>query len=299
MSIREYEFILRPVLDEARNKKMRVCPVGGFVRDILLNIKTDDFDFVVEGETKDIAKEVLIKLRGKNFKYFPKFGTASFEFSGGRVDFARAREEFYPVPGKHPEIKFIDKIELDLKRRDFSINAMALEIDDSMNIRIIDLFDGLKDTKEKKIRVLHLGSISDDPTRILRAIRLKLKLKFEISKETLESLEMAKENQAFKNVSGDRYWSEIKIASRENLLYEFIIELDKLSVLFSINPELSLSQKEKEKLAKIKKTTTEDEKLAELLTIYFERSPYTGYEIMKFFKVSKTLEKLTLEKLKS
>ncbi len=298
MNIREYEFILRPVLEEAREKKMRVCPVGGFVRDIMLNIKTDDFDFVVEGDTKDIAKEVFKKLKGKNFKYFPKFGTASFEFSEGRVDFARAREEFYPVPGKHPEIKFIDKIELDLKRRDFSINAMALEIDDGTNVRIIDLFDGLKDIKEKKIRVLHLGSISDDPTRILRAIRLKLKLKFEISKETLESLEIAKENQSFKNVSGDRYWSEIKIASRENLLYEFIIELDKLSVLFSINPELSLSSKEIEKLGKMKNMPP-DEKLAEFLTIYFERSPYTGYEIMNFFKVSKTLEKLTLEKLKS
>lgn len=298
MNIREYEFILRPVLEEAREKKMRVCPVGGFVRDIMLNIKTDDFDFVVEGDTKDIAKEVFKKLKGKNFKYFPKFGTASFEFSEGRVDFARAREEFYPVPGKHPEIKFIDKIELDLKRRDFSINAMALEIDDGTNVRIIDLFDGLKDIKEKKIRVLHLGSISDDPTRILRAIRLKLKLKFEISKETLESLEIAKENQSFKNVSGDRYWSEIKIASRENLLYEFIIELDKLSVLFSINPELSLSSKEIEKLGKMKDMPP-DEKLAEFLTIYFERSPYTGYEIMNFFKVSKTLEKLTLEKLKS
>jgi tRNA nucleotidyltransferase (CCA-adding enzyme) len=298
VNIREYEFILRPVLEEAREKKMRVCPVGGFVRDIMLNIKTDDFDFVVEGDTKDIAKEVFKKLKGKNFKYFPKFGTASFEFSEGRVDFARAREEFYPVPGKHPEIKFIDKIELDLKRRDFSINAMALEIDDGTNVRIIDLFDGLKDIKEKKIRVLHLGSISDDPTRILRAIRLKLKLKFEISKETLESLEIAKENQSFKNVSGDRYWSEIKIASRENLLYEFIIELDKLSVLFSINPELSLSSKEIEKLGKMKNMPP-DEKLAEFLTIYFERSPYTGYEIMNFFKVSKTLEKLTLEKLKS
>ncbi|MDT7906615.1 MAG: hypothetical protein RRA63_01015 [Candidatus Calescibacterium sp.] len=288
--IEKYDFVIKPVLEE--KGEIRVCAVGGFVRDIILKKPVSDFDFVVEGNPEPLAMKLFGRLMGKNLKKYEKFGTIGFEFFGGVIDFARAREEFYPVPGKHPKVFFVDNIERDLKRRDFTINAMAMEIDPSKDYKVIDLFGGIEDIKKRKIRVLHRKSISDDPTRILRAARLKVVLDFEIAEETLESLELAKEIGAFKNVEGDRFWSEIKIASKTPKFSDFILELDRLSVLFSINPALSLGEKEKSKLKELDKLEDNDLKLAKFLLIYYERSPELGYEIARFFKVSKKIEKL-------
>ncbi len=291
--IENYNFVIKPVLEE--KGEIRVCAVGGFVRDIILKKPVDDFDFVVEGNPEPLAMKLFKRLKGRNLKRYERFGTIGFEFPGGTIDFARAREEFYPVPGKHPEISFIDNIERDLKRRDFTINAMAMEIDPKSDNKIIDLFGGLEDIKKRKIRILHKKSISDDPTRILRAVRLKLILDFEIAEETLESLEIAKHIGAFKNVDGDRFWSEFKLASKTPKFSDFILELENISVLFSINPILSLGEKEKSKLKDIDRLEDKDLKLAKFLIIYYERSPTIGYEITKFFKVSKKILKIIAE----
>jgi len=291
--IENYSFVIKPVLEE--KGEIRVCAVGGFVRDIILKKPVDDFDFVVEGNPEPLAMKLFRRLKGRNLKRYERFGTVGFEFSGGTVDFARAREEFYPVPGKHPVISFIDNIERDLKRRDFTINAMAMEIDPKSDNKIIDLFGGLEDIKKRRIRVLHEKSISDDPTRILRAVRLKLTLNFEIAEETLKSLEIAKDIGAFKNVDGDRFWSEFKLASKTPKFSDFILELENISVLFSINPTLSLGEKEKSKLKDIDRLEDRDLKLASFLIIYYERSPTIGYEISEFFKVSKKILKIIAE----
>ncbi len=316
----EYKYILDVVFDQWEKEKKRlnleksarVCPVGGFVRDILCGVKTDDFDFVVEGEVRELAREVMKRLGGRNFKHFDMFGTASFELpEGSRVDFARAREDFYPIPGKHPLIKFVDNVEKDLGRRDFSINAMAIDMTKA-EPRLIDPFGGFDDLKRRQIRVLHKMSISDDPTRILRAVRLSLKLKFDIHEDTITSLEIAKKNGAFRNVSGDRFFSEIKIASKEKNFFMFILKLDELSVLFSIHPALSLSERQREKLIKMsdleeicsdkgicsdKENIHTDEenklgsasKVAYFLSLYYLLCPSTLEEIMNFFNVPKSI----------
>jgi len=169
--------------------------------------------------------------------------------------------------------------------------AISFEFGKDISAELIDLFGGEKDIKEKKIRVLHPLSISDDPTRMLRAVRFSVKLGFSISEETFESFEIAKKSSAFFNVSGDRFFSEIKIASHEEKFLDFILKADEISLLFSINPALPLREKEKEEiLKKLPNIKDADEKVAFFLSIYAKRKENSSFEIFRFFKVSKKIK---------
>ena len=289
----KYSHVLLPISEESKKKGVRVCCVGGFVRDILMRKETKDYDFVVEGEVKKLGKTLLRRFKGKNFRYIERFGTASFEFGyDERIDLARAREEKYPKPGEHPIVTFIDDVERDLGRRDFTINAMAIEYTEGISSAyLIDPFGGEKDLMEKKIRVLHPLSISDDPTRMLRAVRFSAELGFEISEETMESFEIAKKGEAFPNVSGDRFFSEIKIASRGNKFLDFLLKADEISLLFSINPALPLREREKEELRKkMPAMNSPEEKVALFLSVYVRRKEPESFEILNFFRVSQRIK---------
>ncbi len=291
--LRKYSHVLLPISEESKKKGVRVCCVGGFVRDILMGKETKDYDFVVEGDVRELGKTLLKRFKGKNFRYIERFGTVSFEFgSDERIDLARAREEKYPKPGEHPIVVFIDDVERDLGRRDFTINAMAIEYtEDLSSAYLIDPFGGEKDLMEGKIKVLHPLSISDDPTRMLRAVRFSVKFGFLISEETMESFELAKKTGAFSNVSGDRFFSEIKIASRERNFLDFLLRSDEISVLFSINPSLPLREKEKDELRKkMPEMNSPEERVALFLSMYVRRREPESFEILSFFRVSRKIK---------
>ncbi len=298
LSVRRYSDVISAVIKEIE-RKMRICLVGGTVRDFILGeVDVCDFDFVVEGDVISVGRELFRKLRGKNLKYSEYFGTLSFEFQGGlRIDLARARKEIYPIPGKHPKVTFVDNIEQDLGRRDFTINSIAVEISGDIkkgdfSLKIIDPFGGIEDILKRKIRVLHRNSIADDPTRILRAVRFSKKLNLEIAQETIESLELAKKIGAFHNVQGDRFFSELKLGAYDTSFFDFILELDRLSVLFSIRPELPLSSEMKKKLEAVKNLDNADERIALFISIYYTRSfPDRFQKIVEYFKVSKKILK--------
>ena len=172
--------------------------VGGAVRDLLLGRARADLDLVVEGDAAALAARL-----GATTAEHERFGTAKVVLEGHEVDLAGARRETYPEPGALPVVGPADSIEQDLARRDFTINAMALSLDDPAEP--IDPHGGRADLDAGLLRVLHPGSFADDPTRALRAARYAARFGFALESETerlLRATDLA-------TVSADRRRAEL------------------------------------------------------------------------------------------
>lgn len=150
--------------------------VGGVVRDEILGLESLDTDFCYEGNAIEFAQGMNITKTNLDF------GTVRVETSFGEIDIASTRTEIYPKAGHLPIIEKIGcSLVEDLKRRDFTINAMAKN---TLTGEIIDQFNGLEDIKNKKIRVLHNDSFIEDPSRIIRALKFSVRFGFELEQNT-------------------------------------------------------------------------------------------------------------------
>ena len=169
---------LKPVVDEARKRGIPLYIVGGPVRDWILKRPTFDLDLTVVGEPDPIA-DVCAKLTGGKVEAFGRFGTRRvIGRSRFRVDVATTRAERYSEPAALPEVTATGvTIEQDLFRRDFTINAMAIRLDDDSR-KLVDPYGGLRDLKARTLRVLHSASFRDDPTRVFRAARFLARLRY-------------------------------------------------------------------------------------------------------------------------
>jgi tRNA nucleotidyltransferase (CCA-adding enzyme) len=174
--------------------------VGGAVRDLLLGGTRADLDVVVERDAAEIAA-----LLGAEPHSHERFGTASVDLEGTRVDVARARRETYPHPGALPDVEPAT-LRDDLRRRDFTVNAMALPL--LGQPKLIDPHGGQADLHAGLLRVLHSESFVDDPTRSLRAARYAARLGFAIEPETLRLLNAIDVDLG--SVSADRILAELK-----------------------------------------------------------------------------------------
>lgn len=187
--------------------------VGGAVRDLLLGRERADVDLVVVGD----AAELAAKLGAEPVEH-ERFATAKVELDGHELDIASARTEAYPEPGALPSVAPATTIEDDLRRRDFTINAMALPLGGDR--QLIDPHGGRADLEAGLLRVLHLGSFVDDPTRALRAARYAARFGFELERETAELLKAAD----LSTVSADRREAELlRLASEEEALRGFAL----------------------------------------------------------------------------
>jgi tRNA nucleotidyltransferase/poly(A) polymerase len=168
---------LKPIAEEARRRRLPLYMVGGPVRDWLLGRSTFDLDLSVVGDPDPIAK-VCSRLVDGKVEPFGRFGTRRVIGRGRfRVDVATTRAERYAEPAVLPEVvETAVPIETDLFRRDFTINAMALRLDDGSR-RLVDPYGGLRDLKSRTLRVLHPASFRDDPTRVFRAARFLARLR--------------------------------------------------------------------------------------------------------------------------
>ena len=152
--------------------------VGGVVRDEILGFQSLDEDFCFEGNAIEFAQKNGLNVIKTN----SDFGTVRVAADGKLIDIASTREETYPKKGHLPAVSNIGcPLKDDLKRRDFTINAMAKRTTDG---ELIDYFNGLKDIENKTLRVLHKGSFIDDPTRIIRGLKFSVRFGFELSEET-------------------------------------------------------------------------------------------------------------------
>jgi len=189
--------------------------VGGFVRDLFLNLPTTDLDIVVEGNGILFAECLSKYLDTVKLTRHKEFGTAGIVLADGtRLDIAGTRREDYDHPGALPVVEE-SSLKDDLFRRDFTINAMALCLNTPRFGEVIDYYGGLRDLKQGQIRFLHNLSFIDDPTRILRAIRFAGRYNFKISKITNDAVYTALEAGVLAKVSVERFTEELMLIYAE------------------------------------------------------------------------------------
>lgn len=169
--------IFKPLAAEARAQGVPLYAVGGPVRDWLLRKPSFDLDLAVPGDPGRVAAAAA-KLLGGRVETFGRFGTRRIVSKGKfRVDVATTRVESYPEPACLPVVEKTGvPIELDLFRRDFTLNALAVRLDDGSN-ELVDAHGGAKDLEDRVLRVIHPASFRDDPTRVFRAARFLARLK--------------------------------------------------------------------------------------------------------------------------
>ena len=216
--------------------------VGGFVRDLILEVKNFDLDIAVEGDGIKFAEDFSAKLKARFIRH-KRFGTATVTINPVlKVDIATARKEFYPQPASLPVVSS-GTLKDDLFRRDFTINAMAISIAKKDFGRLIDFFGGRDALLHKEIRILHNLSFIDDPTRILRAIRFEKRYNFKFQAQTLEALKEAVRLKMLEDVGKQRLRDEMILILKEAHPLRQIRRIQELAGFGFIKPKLSLTLK--------------------------------------------------------
>ena len=229
--------LLRTIGEKASGLGFQAYAVGGFVRDLILQKENYDIDVVVEGDGIRLAK-ALAQEKNCQVRVHRKFGTATLTFPRGhRLDVATARLEYYEHPAALPRVE-LSSIKLDLYRRDFTINALAIRLNSDHYGELIDFFGAQKDIKEKVIRVLHNLSFVEDPTRAFRALRFEQRFGFQIAKHTQMLLENAARVGLFGQLSGRRLFRELVLCLSEDRPFAVIKRLGDYGLLKFFHPRL-------------------------------------------------------------
>jgi tRNA nucleotidyltransferase (CCA-adding enzyme) len=210
--------------------------VGGAVRDLLRGEDPKDVDIAVEGDARSAARAVAERL-GSDAREYERFGTATVETAEGTYNFAGTRQESYDSPGELPRVSPAPLAD-DLRRRDFSINAMALGLSGDDLGHLYDPCGGLADLEAGVVRVLHERSFLDDPTRLLRAVRYAARLGFGLDPETERLAREAVAADALSTVSGNRIGTELEALLEEAETPTRIELLRDLEIHSALHPEL-------------------------------------------------------------
>ena len=217
-----------------------VYVVGGFVRDLLLKHPNFDVDLVVEGDGVAYAAE-LARIYGGRYKSHPKFKTAVVILPDGqRVDVATARLEYYEYPAALPTVE-LSSIKMDLYRRDFTVNALALHLSPERFGDLVDFFGAQRDIKDRVLRVLHSLSFVEDPTRIVRAIRFSERFGFRIGGQTDRLIKNAVRHSFFHKLSGSRVMHELRLIFEEKTPLSCLRRMQDYKLLAAIHPLLALT----------------------------------------------------------
>ncbi len=225
---------LKKVKTQASKRGERLYLVGGAVRDLLLGNKSYDLDLAVEGDAISLAQELTDSEISKITAH-DRFKTAKIYWKDYSIDIATTRRESYSCPGALPRVE-PGNIADDLFRRDFTINAMAIDLSSDNYGNLIDYYGGFSDLKDGLVRFLHTGSFRDDATRIWRALRYEQRLGFELEYNTKR---MLKQNiTMLKTISGSRIRYELECIFKEDQPEKVFLRAQELSVIRSINPAL-------------------------------------------------------------
>ncbi len=219
-----------------------VYVVGGMVRDLLLRMDNLDMDIVAEQDGIEFAR-ILAERVGGRYKAHAKFATAVLIFPDGfKIDVATARTEYYEHPGALPIVEQ-SSIKQDLYRRDFSINSLAIQLNQKHFGRLIDFFGGQQDIKNKVIRVLHSLSFVEDPSRVFRAIRFEQRFDFRIGKYTMDLIQHSKQRRLCDRLAGGRLMQELVMIFEEKNPAKAIIRMGKLELLHFIHPAIKANKR--------------------------------------------------------
>ena len=237
------------IAETAREHRVRAYLVGGLVRDLLLERDNRDVDLVVEGDGPHFARLLRDRLGGRVREHRPFMTAVLVDDDGFHIDVASARSEFYRAPAALPEVR-TSPIRQDLYRRDFTINTLAIRLGPEEGPELIDFFGGRRDLEDRVLRVLHSLSFIDDPTRVLRGVRLECRLGFTLSPETLRLVELALAEGVFERLSGPRLRDElIALLNDPATALKGVERLAELGLLPVIHPRLRCDRATREKLA--------------------------------------------------
>lgn len=235
---------------ESAARGFRLCLVGGPVRDLVLGRPVGDVDLLLEapGQSREIAAELARSCLPEAVKVvgYGRFGTARLELGAMKLDVALARTERYRSAGALPTVEAAT-LEEDLFRRDFSANALAMDLSSDAGgtrMPLIDPTGGLKDIAERRLRILHDQSFHDDPTRALRAARIGARLGFGLDRGSRARLRRALSEDVLAPVSGDRIRREFeKVFSDPTQGLDPVLALrhmDRWGLLKAVDPGLTL-----------------------------------------------------------
>ncbi len=233
--------IFKTVSEVCAREKVSGFVVGGYVRDLLLDRPSVDIDFVILGEGMSIAEKVAAELSAGPVVLYKNFGTAAFPFEGLDIEFVGARKESYDRNSRKPVVEN-GTLEDDQNRRDFTMNALAISLAGSSFGEVIDPFDGMADLQKKIIRTPLDPAItfSDDPLRMMRAIRFATQLGFQIEKTALDAITNGAERLDI--ISAERITDELNkiiLADKPSVGFKLLFDTKLLHRFF---PEMVLLQ---------------------------------------------------------
>ncbi len=252
--------MLHRLAEEAARIGMPLYLVGGVVRDLLLGQPGSEFDIVVEGDALRLARSLASKFGGKLIQH-EKFGTAKIDIGKwhwnheitfgeqplSSLDLVSARSETYRHPGALPTVG-PGNITDDLRRRDFTINAMAVRLDGDSYGTLRDDFEGRHDLELGLVRILHPGSFLDDPTRMYRAVRYEKRYGFRLASETQALIPTAR--PLIDKISAQRIRHELDRMLEEPNSSEMLARLAELDLLQPIHPALSFDENVQQRMIK-------------------------------------------------
>jgi putative nucleotidyltransferase with HDIG domain len=225
-----------PIITEvAQERKVAVYVIGGYVRDLLLNRKSKDIDFLIIGNGIEFAEAVALKIGNKTaVNVFKNFGTAMLNYKGWEIEFVGARKESYRNDSRKPIVED-GNLQDDQNRRDFTINTLAISLAKINYGKLIDPFDGMKDIEQKLIRTPLEPNVtfSDDPLRMMRAIRFAAQLNFKIDAAALQAITENKER--IQIVSKERITDElnkIMLSGKPSIGFEHLFNTGLLQIIF-------------------------------------------------------------------
>ncbi len=274
--------LLRRAGEAAQEMDISLYAVGGSVRDLILGQPNFDVDLVAEGDTVALAKRLRQEYGGRVISH-GRFGTAKWFLPDeeklqkalgvgagtidlGSLDFATARAEFYTHPSALPTVES-GSIKLDLLRRDFTINTLAVRLNPDRWGELLDFYGGMRDLEQGVIRVLHSLSFIDDPTRILRAVRFEQRFGFHIEPRTEELIGNALD--LLERVSGARLRHELELILREHEPEKALRRLGELGVLPYLNPEFHYDSWVEEKFQALRDRTEQVPPPGAIELLYF------------------------------
>ncbi|MBW2709758.1 MAG: CBS domain-containing protein [Deltaproteobacteria bacterium] len=242
--------LLEKLGDVADSLGYGIYLVGGLVRDIFLKFENLDVDVVIEGNGIKFARE-FAKKHSARVRSHQKFGTAVLIFKDGfKVDVVTARIEYYKSPGAPPIVE-TSSLKLDLYRRDFTMNTLAVSLNKRSFGTLLDYFGAQKDIKDKALRVLHNLSFVEDPTRMFRAIRFEQRFGFTIGKLTLALMKTAAKMDWTDSLASRRILGELKLILKEENPIRALVRLNEFKLLQFASPHINLNDAIKSLLEEI------------------------------------------------
>jgi len=233
--------LLATIGREAEAGGLRAYLVGGWVRDLLLHEENLDLDVMVEGDGIAFARRLGERLGGRVHAH-PRFETAVVTVPGGlKIDVATARAEYYEAPGALPTVVH-GNVKMDLLRRDFTINALAVALNPGRFGTLLDFFGGLQDLHDRVIQVLHSLSFVEDPTRVFRAIRFEQRLHFKLGESTHRLIRDAVAKELFETLGGPRIFGELVLILKEKNPLPALARMEELGVLRYVHSRLRITR---------------------------------------------------------